>query len=289
MEVIQTRAKPAARHHWHPDRNSNADGHARPDDDDGAGDLRDRLPRHDPRRAAVPAARPHRRRAARCDRAGRHRAISRPSRRRSRSICRPSCCCSLHGVSAQLRLGGFYALGHATHRRAAARPAAPAGRADRRRSPALSAVFSNDIVCLAVAPVLVDACPRRRLDPLPFLLALACAANIGSAATLIGNPQNMLIGAGAAAVVRRLSAGGRRAGRARPGGALGGARAGSCAARRTRSSAAGRVADRGRGRRPFDRWQTAKGLTRGCRRWSPSSCSPPGRARSPRSPAPACC
>jgi Na+/H+ antiporter NhaD/arsenite permease-like protein len=42
--------------------------------------------------------------------------------------------------------------------------------------------------------VLVDACRRRRLDPVPFLLALACAANIGSAATLIGNPQNMLIG-----------------------------------------------------------------------------------------------
>ena len=60
---------------------------------------------------------------------------------------------------------------------------------------ALSAVFSNDIVCLAVAPVLIDACRRRNLDPMPYLLALACAANIGSAATLIGNPQNMLIGA----------------------------------------------------------------------------------------------
>jgi Na+/H+ antiporter NhaD/arsenite permease-like protein len=58
----------------------------------------------------------------------------------------------------------------------------------------LSAVFSNDIVCLAVAPVLVQACVRRGLQPVPFLLALACAANIGSAATLIGNPQNMLIG-----------------------------------------------------------------------------------------------
>jgi Na+/H+ antiporter NhaD/arsenite permease-like protein len=55
-------------------------------------------------------------------------------------------------------------------------------------------VFSNDIVCLAVAPVLIDACKQRRLAPIPFLLALACAANIGSAATLIGNPQNMLIG-----------------------------------------------------------------------------------------------
>lgn len=58
----------------------------------------------------------------------------------------------------------------------------------------LSAVFSNDVVCLAVAPVLVQACLRRGLNPLPFALALACAANIGSAATLIGNPQNMLIG-----------------------------------------------------------------------------------------------
>jgi Na+/H+ antiporter NhaD/arsenite permease-like protein len=58
----------------------------------------------------------------------------------------------------------------------------------------LSALFSNDIVCLAVAPVLARGCPARRLDPVPFLRALACAANIGSAATLIGNPQNMLIG-----------------------------------------------------------------------------------------------
>ncbi len=59
---------------------------------------------------------------------------------------------------------------------------------------ALSAVFSNDIVCLAVAPVLIDACRRRQLNPIPYLLGLACAANIGSAATLIGNPQNILIG-----------------------------------------------------------------------------------------------
>ena len=97
-------------------------------------------------------------------------------------------------VSAQLRLGGFYA---AVTRRLATLPLKPPlllgalilGVA------ALSAVFSNDIVCLAVAPVLIDACRRRNLDPMPYLLALACAANIGSAATLIGNPQNMLIGA----------------------------------------------------------------------------------------------
>jgi len=59
---------------------------------------------------------------------------------------------------------------------------------------ALSAVLANDIVCLAVAPLLVEGCLRRGLKPTPFLLALACASNIGSAATLIGNPQNMLIG-----------------------------------------------------------------------------------------------
>lgn len=59
---------------------------------------------------------------------------------------------------------------------------------------ALSAVFSNDIVCLAMTPVVARLCLQRRLDPVPFLLGLACAANIGSAATLIGNPQNMLIG-----------------------------------------------------------------------------------------------
>jgi len=58
----------------------------------------------------------------------------------------------------------------------------------------LSALLANDIVCLAVAPVLVEGCARRDLNPKPFLLALACAANVGSAATLIGNPQNMLIG-----------------------------------------------------------------------------------------------
>ncbi len=58
----------------------------------------------------------------------------------------------------------------------------------------LSAVLVNDIVCLAAAPVVIEACANRRLNPLPFLLATACASNIGSAATLIGNPQNILIG-----------------------------------------------------------------------------------------------
>jgi Na+/H+ antiporter NhaD/arsenite permease-like protein len=96
-------------------------------------------------------------------------------------------------ISAQLRLGGFYT--RLTLRLGSARlsPRALLG-ALVAATGALSALLANDIVCLAIAPVLVEVCARRRLDPVPFLLGLACAANVGSAATLIGNPQNMLVG-----------------------------------------------------------------------------------------------
>jgi Na+/H+ antiporter NhaD/arsenite permease-like protein len=96
-------------------------------------------------------------------------------------------------LSSQLRLAGFYS---ALVRRMVALEFAPhallavvlvaAG--------VLSAVLTNDIVCLAVTPMLVEGCTRRKLDPVPFLLGLSCASNVGSAATLIGNPQNILIG-----------------------------------------------------------------------------------------------
>lgn len=96
-------------------------------------------------------------------------------------------------VSAQLRLSGFYtraalALGGLTAqpRRFLLGLMAVSG--------ALSAVLVNDIVCLAFTPVLTVAVLRARLNPMPYLIGLACASNIGSAATLIGNPQNMLIG-----------------------------------------------------------------------------------------------
>jgi Na+/H+ antiporter NhaD/arsenite permease-like protein len=96
-------------------------------------------------------------------------------------------------VSAQMRLGGFYA---AVTRRVGAMPLPRSGllAALIFVAGALSAVFSNDIVCLAMTPVVARLCLQRGLNPLPFLIGLACAANIGSAATLIGNPQNMLIG-----------------------------------------------------------------------------------------------
>ena len=58
----------------------------------------------------------------------------------------------------------------------------------------LSAILVNDIVVFALTPVLCAGVRARGLDPRPFLLALAGAANAGSAATLIGNPQNILIG-----------------------------------------------------------------------------------------------
>lgn len=96
-------------------------------------------------------------------------------------------------VSAQFRLGGFYT--RITRRLAEARvtPQTLLGMLILIAG-LLSALLANDIVCLAMAPVLVEGCARRGLNPKPFLLGLACAANVGSAATLIGNPQNMLIG-----------------------------------------------------------------------------------------------
>jgi Na+/H+ antiporter NhaD/arsenite permease-like protein len=96
-------------------------------------------------------------------------------------------------ISAQFRLGGFYT---SVTRRLGASEHTPAGLLALvvATGGGLSAILANDIVCLAMAPVLVELCAARRLDPVPFLLGLACAANIGSAATLIGNPQNMLIG-----------------------------------------------------------------------------------------------
>ena len=58
----------------------------------------------------------------------------------------------------------------------------------------LSAFLVNDIVCLVMAPLILGLCKRMRLRPVPYLLALATASNIGSTATITGNPQNILIG-----------------------------------------------------------------------------------------------
>ena len=58
----------------------------------------------------------------------------------------------------------------------------------------LSAFFVNDIVCLVMVPFVLSVTRRMKLNPLPYLLAVATASNIGSVATITGNPQNMLIG-----------------------------------------------------------------------------------------------
>jgi Na+/H+ antiporter NhaD/arsenite permease-like protein len=96
-------------------------------------------------------------------------------------------------ISAQLRLSGFYDL-------------VAGGIATRLGHPArfllivmlvsggLSAFLNHDIVCFVFTPIIGSALLRQRLNPVPFLIALAVSSNIGAAATLIGNAQDMMIG-----------------------------------------------------------------------------------------------
>jgi Na+/H+ antiporter NhaD/arsenite permease-like protein len=58
----------------------------------------------------------------------------------------------------------------------------------------LSALLVNDTICLMLTPLVNAVIRRGRLPLLPYLIALATSANIGSVATLVGNPQNMIIG-----------------------------------------------------------------------------------------------
>jgi Na+/H+ antiporter NhaD/arsenite permease-like protein len=96
-------------------------------------------------------------------------------------------------VSAQFQEAGLY-------RAAAARVSASPGSSSRILmvtivvSGLLSAVLANDIVVFAMTPILAEGIRNRGLDPRPFLLGLAGGANAGSAMTVIGNPQNILIG-----------------------------------------------------------------------------------------------
>jgi Na+/H+ antiporter NhaD/arsenite permease-like protein len=57
----------------------------------------------------------------------------------------------------------------------------------------LAAFFINDVVCIALTPLLIETCELLGFAPVPFLIALATASNIGSAATITGNPQNMIV------------------------------------------------------------------------------------------------
>lgn len=96
-------------------------------------------------------------------------------------------------LSAQFAACGFYDLCSARIAGTRAHPAAilaltvaVAG--------VLSAILANDVVVFAMTPMLIRGLLARGLDPRPFLIGLAGGANAGSAATVIGNPQNILIG-----------------------------------------------------------------------------------------------
>ena len=96
-------------------------------------------------------------------------------------------------VSAYLYLGGFFEWAADFILRRAESP-------DRLllyliiASGVLSALLVNDTVCLMLTPLVVAVMVRGQLPLPPYLLALAMSANLGSVATLVGNPQNMIIG-----------------------------------------------------------------------------------------------
>lgn len=95
-------------------------------------------------------------------------------------------------LSAQLRLSGFF---DAVANRIACQLGDPARflLLLMLATAGLSAFLNHDIVCFVFAPIVAAALLRRQLNPVPFLIALAIAGNIGAAATLVGNPQDMMI------------------------------------------------------------------------------------------------
>ena len=100
---------------------------------------------------------------------------------------------SLMVVVANLKLAGFFELlgdfvGHRVKNQQQMLAATIAV------SGAISAVAINDIVCLLFTPVVLLLCRKFQCNPLPHLLGVALASNMGSAATLLGNPQNILVG-----------------------------------------------------------------------------------------------
>src|SRR5262245_26070876 len=96
-------------------------------------------------------------------------------------------------VAAYLRLSGFFALVTTWTIQRARTPVGVLA-AVVVAAGVLSALFVNDVICLVMAPLVIDLTRRLSLPPVPYLIALATAANVGSVATLTGNPQNMLVG-----------------------------------------------------------------------------------------------
>lgn len=96
-------------------------------------------------------------------------------------------------VVSYLRMAGFFAL--ATER-IAARFSGPLPllAVTIILSGVLSAFLVNDVVCVALTPLVLHLCERLKRPPIPYLVGLATASNIGSVATITGNPQNIIIG-----------------------------------------------------------------------------------------------
>ena len=96
-------------------------------------------------------------------------------------------------VVGNLRLSGFFRL--VTHWAvASARHPLALLAAVTLTSGVFSAFLLNDAICLVMTPLVADVARRLNRSPVPYLLAVAMAANIGSVATTTGNPQNILIG-----------------------------------------------------------------------------------------------
>jgi len=96
-------------------------------------------------------------------------------------------------VAAHLELSGFFAVATDAITARVSRPL-PLLAVTIALSGTLSAFLVNDVVCVGLTPLILRSCRRLRRPPIPYLIALATASNIGSVATITGNPQNMIIG-----------------------------------------------------------------------------------------------
>jgi len=96
-------------------------------------------------------------------------------------------------VVANLRFAGFFRLANAGIVRYARHPAVLLAGVVL-VSGVLSAFLVNDTVCLVLTPLVAEVALTMRRNPVPYLLAVAMASNIGSTATITGNPQNIMIG-----------------------------------------------------------------------------------------------
>ena len=96
-------------------------------------------------------------------------------------------------VVASLRLSGFFPLASAWVTERAHRPLILLG-AVAAFSGVFSAFLVNDAICLVLAPLVLELTVATGRKPVPYLLAVAMASNVGSTATITGNPQNIMIG-----------------------------------------------------------------------------------------------